>query len=161
MMTGQLFAATETGTHPQQLIDPVAIRAFALAGNARLTLVSRRTGKRYTYRIRQPRPSAPHFVQLLTGSDNESGYTFLGSLFDTPLRTKEYSHGKRSPIRPMTESVRAFVWFWKALEDRQLSPLLEVWHEGRCGRCGRTLTVPSSIANGIGPECANKISHQE
>ncbi len=26
-------------------------------------------------------------------------------------------------------------------------------HEGRCGRCGRTLTVPESVTEGIGPEC--------
>lgn len=33
---------------------------------------------------------------------------------------------------------------------------LQVWHEGRCGRCGRKLTVPSSIETGLGPECAGK-----
>jgi hypothetical protein len=27
-------------------------------------------------------------------------------------------------------------------------------HEGKCGRCGRLLTVPSSIESGIGPECS-------
>lgn len=31
---------------------------------------------------------------------------------------------------------------------------IEVWHEGRCGRCARRLTVPESILIGIGPECA-------
>jgi hypothetical protein len=30
----------------------------------------------------------------------------------------------------------------------------EVWHEGKCGKCGRALTVPSSILTGIGPECS-------
>jgi hypothetical protein len=30
-----------------------------------------------------------------------------------------------------------------------------VWHEGRCGRCGRKLTVPESIESGFGPECAS------
>jgi hypothetical protein len=34
-----------------------------------------------------------------------------------------------------------------------LGRLLEVWHEGRCGRCGRALTVPESVERGIGPEC--------
>lgn len=28
--------------------------------------------------------------------------------------------------------------------------------EGACGRCGRKLTVPGSIASGIGPTCAEK-----
>jgi hypothetical protein len=34
-----------------------------------------------------------------------------------------------------------------------LGATLEFWHEGRCGRCGRRLTVPDSIASGYGPEC--------
>jgi hypothetical protein len=34
----------------------------------------------------------------------------------------------------------------------------KVHHEGRCGRCGRTLTVPESIESGIGPECAKKMA---
>jgi hypothetical protein len=28
--------------------------------------------------------------------------------------------------------------------------------EGRCSRCGRTLTVPASLYHGMGPECAGK-----
>jgi hypothetical protein len=36
-------------------------------------------------------------------------------------------------------------------------PNLEIWHEGRCGRCGRKLTVPESIHNGYGPECIHLI----
>jgi hypothetical protein len=35
--------------------------------------------------------------------------------------------------------------------------VVEFWHEGKCCRCGRKLTVPASIASGIGPECATKI----
>jgi hypothetical protein len=33
----------------------------------------------------------------------------------------------------------------------------EVYHEGRCGRCNRKLTVPESIETGLGPECASKL----
>ena len=32
------------------------------------------------------------------------------------------------------------------------------WHEGRCGRCGRKLTVPESIEAGYGPECINLVA---
>lgn len=40
-----------------------------------------------------------------------------------------------------------------AIAGGVIPPSLEVWHEGRCGRCGRALTVPESIASGIGPVC--------
>jgi predicted metal-dependent hydrolase len=42
--------------------------------------------------------------------------------------------------------------FWKLVES--LCPGFNVHHEGKCGRCGRLLTVPSSIESGIGPECS-------
>ncbi|MGQ4872128.1 MAG: DUF6011 domain-containing protein, partial [Candidatus Thorarchaeota archaeon] len=28
---------------------------------------------------------------------------------------------------------------------------VRIWHEGKCGRCGRRLTVPESIESGYGP----------
>ena len=31
-----------------------------------------------------------------------------------------------------------------------LPTFIEIWHEGKCGKCGRTLTVPDSIINGLG-----------
>lgn len=45
-------------------------------------------------------------------------------------------------------------WFGKTAG--QDLPECEVWHEGRCGRCGRKLTVPESIETGIGPDCAKR-----
>lgn len=129
------------------------IRSFALAGNAYLTLVSKTTGVRYTYRVRQPAPNKPHFVRVLTGEDNTSHYTFLGSIIDGG-----YRHSPKSPIRIMAPSNYAFDWFWHGINDpghrEKVLKQLEVWHEGRCGRCGRLLTVPESVAHGIGPECA-------
>lgn len=34
---------------------------------------------------------------------------------------------------------------------------VRIWHRGLCGRCEKTLTVPSSIATGIGPDCAKRM----
>jgi Family of unknown function (DUF6011) len=128
-------------------------RIYTLLGNARLTLVSVKTGTRFTYRVRQPGPEKPHFIQLLSGSDNEADYAFLGTIF----KGVEYRHGRRSRIGAEAPSARAFAWFWGL---KTLPPDLEVWHEGRCGRCGRALTVPESIARGIGPECAKSIGEE-
>ena len=46
-------------------------------------------------------------------------------------------------------------WFYEKVivDGKKPSDIgLEVWHEGRCGKCGRKLIVPESIARGIGPE---------
>lgn len=138
-----------------------AAREFALAGSARLTLVSARTGVRFTYRLRaKGGPEnllGPWFVGVLTGPDNESHFEFLGTVF---LQETEYRHGRRSRIGSEAPSAVAFRWFWGLLlglhgpGQDALPDSLEVWHEGRCGRCGRALTVPQSIERGIGPECA-------
>lgn len=124
-------------------------RAFALAGNAILTLQSRRTGQRFTYRVRAADGEglATHFVQLLTGPDNTSDYQYLGY-----LAGDRYVHGKKSRVSSRAPSVQAFAWWWARVDHGH--PELEVFHEGRCGKCGRLLTTPESVTRGIGPECA-------
>lgn len=139
-----------TMTHRHQLTTIEAIKAFVTAGNARFTLVSRKTGARFTYRARRPGEGKPTFVQVLTGADNENAYEFLGTIF----ADGSYRHGGRSRIAASAPSAKAWEWFFNMVADGRLSQDLEVWHEGRCGRCGRALTVPESIATGFGPECA-------
>jgi hypothetical protein len=131
---------------------------FALAGNARLTLVSQKTGTRFTFRIKAKNvrkdeaATPPWFVSLLSGRENDTDYTFLGTIFDD--RTT-YRHGRKSTVSPEAPSAKGFAWAWSFIARGELPPGCEVWHEGRCGRCGRALTVPESIAMGLGPECAD------
>jgi Family of unknown function (DUF6011) len=128
-------------------------RAFALAGNAILTLQSLRTGTHYTYRVKQatnqqtqePQPGV-YFVNLLTsGSADDDGFTYLGL-----IRRGAFGLTAKSHMTLDSGPVKAFRFF---LQAKQLHADLVVRHEGRCGRCGRTLTVPESIDSGLGPEC--------
>jgi len=129
------------------------VLAFVLAGNAILTIESGHTGQRFTYRVRQPKTPGPHFVQLLMGPDNTSSYTFLGTIFEG----REWRHSSKSPITRTATSAAAWAWLWGLLaRGHELPEALGVYHEGRCGRCGRVLSVPASITLGIGPECATK-----
>lgn len=129
------------------------VLAFVLAGNAILTIESGHTGQRYTYRVRQPKTPGPHFVQLLTGPDNTSSYTFLGTIFEG----REWRHSRKSPVSEKATSAVAWAWLWGLLvRGHELPEALGVWHEGRCGRCGRVLTTPESLERGVGPECQAK-----
>ena len=138
-----------------QLTTLKVIRKFALAGNATITIRSCRSQTRFTFKIRTPKN--PHqgnsiwFVSLLRGQDNTSDYSYLGQI----RANGAYDHGRKSRVTQQAESVKAFMWFWRAVQAQRddLFDLLEVWHEGRCGRCGKKLTVPSSIESGFGPEC--------
>jgi len=129
------------------------VLAFVLAGNAIITIESGHTGQRYTYRVRQPKTPGPHFVQLLTGPDNTSSYTFIGTIFEG----RTYVHSRKSPVSEKATSAVAWAWLWGLLaRGHELPEALGVWHEGRCGRCGRLLTVPESLTIGLGPECQAK-----
>lgn len=132
-----------------KISDAAKARAFILAGDARFTFVSAKTGVRYTYRVAKPEDKSPHFVKVLTGADNDSSYTFLGTIFDAA----SYRHGRRSRISESASSAKAFAWAWQNISRGSIPESLEVWHEGRCAKCGRCLTDPESIASGFGPVC--------
>jgi hypothetical protein len=124
-------------------------RAFMLAGNAYFTLRSEKTGTRYTYAVSKAdaEPGKPEvwFVGFLTGPDNTSDYQYLGI-----LRDGRFKLTAKSKLNADSLPVKAFAWTWEHLDNLHG---VEVWHEGRCGRCGRRLTVPESIERGFGPEC--------
>jgi hypothetical protein len=134
-------------------IDAVA---FMSAGKATVTLVSKKTGNRFTYRITMSEDKLCHFVALLSGPDNTSDYQYMGR-----ISRGVYWHGRKIPrpgdISRDAPSAKAFDWTWRALARYTMPEQLEIWHEGRCGRCARKLTVPSSIERGFGPECAEKM----
>jgi hypothetical protein len=165
-----------------RLQTAAAVRQYIEAGRATLTLVSIKTGTRYTFGFKRPdaKPgeplhARPIWVSLLSGPDNESNYTFLGTCFPdvpkgdpvpvgTPFR---YRHSFKSKVSGDAPSVKALSWFLAVLyigggdaaaqAQAALLAQAECWHEGRCGRCGRTLTVPASIASGFGPECIQHV----
>lgn len=138
--------------HPLQTAD--VAREFILAGNARFTIVSKRSGQRFTYRVRQPKGKPVHFVQLLRGPNNGNDYKFFGTIF----QDERFVHSFKSGIGADAPSAKAFAWFWQQVRASKLPDSVECWHEGRCGRCGRALTVPSSVQRGIGPECVGYIA---
>lgn len=147
-----------------QLQDARSALNYILAGNAKVTLVSKKTGTRFTYRVREPNPTTHNtgavqafskrkilFVSLLTGPDNDTSYSYLGQIYPSDMN---YQHGRKSRISVLALSAKAFAWFWDNLQEGKIPDQLEVWHEGTCGKCGRSLTDPQSIARGIGPVCA-------
>jgi hypothetical protein len=127
---------------------------FALAGNAVFTLQSLKTGTRFTFRVRIAEDnSTMSFVSVLIGPDNCQDYRYLGF-----IRRGVFFHGgPKAKISAEAPSVKAFRWFWEHTANGKPTPQLEVSHAGRCGKCGRQLTVPESIASGFGPECAGKL----
>ena len=129
-------------------------RDFILAGKAIFT-VANAGGKHYTFRVTHKEASGAYaeawFLSLLTGPDNTSDYTYVGMLSDrglVRLTAKSKYNEQSEPVR-VARWALSIVWWGGELPEGYA-----INHEGRCCRCGRTLTTPSSIEAGIGPECA-------
>lgn len=143
-------------------------KAFILAGNATFTAQSINTGTRFTYKVQAPwdkkankrdHDSNVRFVSVLTGSDNTSDYSFLGTVFlpSDQFPFSSFKHSLKSKITKGAKSYKAFNYVWHYVGKDKPAELVEIFHEGKCGRCGRKLTDPNSIKSGFGPECINHI----
>jgi len=145
-----------------QFQDWKTARNYILAGHGTITVCSKKTGQRFTFKCGMPKEKttfSPIFVKVLTGTDNESDYSFLGTLFpETPTYPEStFRLSPKSRISKDSPSAVAAVWFFTAVaKDKDILESATVYHSGQCGRCGRKLTVPESIESGIGPECAKK-----
>lgn len=123
-----------------------------LGGNALFTVVSEKTGKRFTYKILEQKDES-FKVMYLNGPDNERNYKQFGKI-EMKNCMPEYKcisvHHRDQPHNI------AFEYIFLNLAIKYPMPSLKIYHNGRCCRCGRTLTVPESIERGIGPECILK-----
>jgi Family of unknown function (DUF6011) len=161
--------ATKAKAHT---LDNQELITFLFGGEAIFTLLSH-TGERLTYRVQKKAytlANAPevtrytYWVMLLTGPHNTRDYTYLGTLSNEKQRTFELS--PKSHVKDASAaSVKGFQWLLKRIAGYEQNLLQTVmhpdrmsfYHAGRCGRCGRALTVPTSVESGIGPECGSQI----
>lgn len=132
-----------------EFTDAVALKEFVLAGKAKITLQSTKTGQHYTYKIDKGDTDV-WFVKRLTADNN---YIYLGTIFP-----QGFVKTRKTGMKDFTGiQFWVFNWFWTRLSSGGgIHPQLKVYHEGRCGMCGTELTDPESIKQGYGPECRKK-----
>lgn len=141
---------------------------FLLAGRAVFTVAGKAT--RFTFKIRRKEPQAgsrfgpSYYVDVLTGvkplpddadeDEFNSPYSYLGIL---NADTGAVKLTKGSKVTEADQALKALRWTLALVwAGRELPAPAAIYHEGRCGRCGKPLTVPESILSGIGPDCAKK-----
>jgi len=131
-----------------------------LSGRAIFTLESKATGTRFTYKVTKKEEDGKpplYFVGLLSGPNNSQDYrylAFVGAEESLPRLTARSCAGEDAA------SYKAIRWAFHMLGQEKVEEFSEqvnVWHEGRCFRCSRRLTVPESIQTGLGPVCAEMI----
>jgi hypothetical protein len=126
-----------------------AIGMYAFAGDSFFT-VSDGT-QRFTYSVKESDDGKLFFVKVLT---HPGHYDYIGIVVKA---SRSYSVTKAVRMNSGSPSIVMFARFFMCCRERDYS-WMEVWHEGVCGRCGRQLTVPESVASGFGPVCAGRIS---
>lgn len=134
------------------LLNIQDFKTFIKAGKAIFTIKSIKTGKHLTFKVKKHQEKDIWFVSVLSGPDNESNYSYMGTIFGNDFRLT-----RNSKIGKDTVSFKAFNWMWNILKKNETPKDMEFYHEGFCGRCGRKLTVPESIESGFGPECIQMV----
>ena len=131
---------------------------------ATATVVNEATGNRITLRFRKPKMTdkdkaagrdegtLPVFVDVMDGHDNESHFSFVGTLRGGRLALSAKAKAKQADAK----RAKVILDWTLAAAERENLRTVRVLHEGCCGRCGRKLTVPESIDSGLGPECGNR-----
>lgn len=137
---------------------------FFLGGKATFTVENTENQKHRTYKIRRPAPNAQYprpsfFVKVMTGTDNENHYSYIGIL-DTGTGAIRLTWA--SKFAEGSETLKAARWVMaRAMNPSVLIPdQINFRHAGKCGRCGRKLTTPESLDRGIGPECWHIMGHE-
>lgn len=149
-----------------EAVVPATIsKDFVVAGKATFTLelnpqyaMEESLRPHYTFRVRLKPANGEfgdtYFVQLLTGPDNTSNYQYLGILNpeNGQIRCTQKSVIRQDEL-PVRLLNRALELVWNDQSNVFMEKGFSLHHEGKCGKCGRKLTVPESITSGFGPEC--------
>lgn len=117
------------------------------------SLKNEETGNHRTFRIKKQGNDEwmPGGILLgyLSDSDNNNSYTNFAFINKFWVNCwKKYQGTATEKLGKLVEQV---------ILQQKPNEKLEIVPAGRCYRCGRQLTVPSSVHRGLGPECASKV----
>ncbi len=129
---------------------------FVTAGRAIFTATNTKRNTRLTFKVERPETFRGEFFALvMKGSDNENDYSYVGMVKEGSLFLRETKGSKYRAGSPEFDGLKVVL---EIVAGRREAPAaLDIQHAGKCGRCGRLLTVTESIESGIGPECAEKL----
>lgn len=145
--------ATQVGTI-EKFASLTLAWIYMMSGRATFTIESVITQRRFTYRIERKPKELVWFIATLTGPDNRFDFSYLGCFVG---ENQKYVADRKFRIGRDAPSRKAFEWLVRCIDrDEPIEGLCTIWHEGKCGRCGRALTSPGSIRTGLGPTCKAK-----
>lgn len=97
-------------------------------------------------------------ISAMVGTDNVSSYSPFGVIFRQGAGFA-FRWASESTIAKSDRTVEAFAKMWASFKNGVMPSELSFLNEGKCGRCGRVLTVPESRSRGQGPVCHSRYGH--
>ncbi len=99
-----------------------------------------------------------YFLSALCGPDNTSDYKYFGLIRIIDGKpVYEYADpatGGKAKLSKDSKMVISFEYIWDGLIRNCIFNTLEMYYSSHCCRCGRVLTVETSIKAGFGKICA-------
>ena len=137
-------------------------KKFIFAGHA-MFIVQSATGESVTLKIQQAKKPftarngavyPPAF--FLRARHNKGEEALIGRVDDSTYKITPTKNPNFPP--PDDRIIQIAEWAIRtACNEEAIPEGYHIAHVGKCGACGRPLTDPTSIASGIGPECAKKV----
>ena len=117
------------------------------------TVRSKKTMKDFTFRISQvPFKGYPYLHVKVEKGYMEFGY--MGYFRDGVIVKKDKNTGKTEVVN--TPAGNAVSWLLRKLKEGKFTELeqnIQLFHIGKCLKCGKALTDAISITSGFGPVC--------
>lgn len=129
-----------------------------LIPNGCFTILSSKTGKHRTFRIKMANQSKVRWVSLLTGQNNTRDYKSFAVVSNDWTRIfvfHKYRATDRTQKPTLYETYACMLECMLTGKDDGYYEKMGYSISGSrgCARCGRELTQPESIRTGLGPEC--------
>lgn len=123
---------------------------------APFTVRSKATGKDYTFKVSQTPFKDMSFMHVKT-ERRYLDFHYTGYYRKGKLVRRDKATGQLNEVK--TPAGDAAAWLLRMVEAGQFGKLdasVDIFHNGCCLRCGKTLTDSESIEIGFGPVCRNK-----
>ena len=126
--------------------------------NRSTTFTLERDGQHITFRVRRPKGYKTMLLDAMTGSDNNDGFEYVGSMSrGLYIKPKASVSKKAEMVRDEIQWYQKQLWLSDKGYRNELASV-ELHHEGQCACCGRKLTNPVSLTTGIGPVCTKHLA---
>lgn len=132
---------------------------YILAGNAIVTIYNEDTRKHLIFQVTRateilhPDRFNEH-LWFVAGQVANGHFVYMGIIIPKSLH---FTATVGSRMSYGTQHMDSFSWLMRQLINNKLPKSIKIYHNGKCGTCGRRLTVPSSIERGVGPVCIKLI----